>query len=321
MRARVLPTPRARKRCVRDPVRSGRRWDRRRHDHRGSAVQGGLAAQCVTHRSFSGFRYRSTHPTNYEQNEGGGTPADAYLQPPRPRLHPPRLRGRTEEGARRASTQTSVRKSAHTKSTRRAACRRSTAALAAASQRRSSAPDALPGRDRGASCPSPASSSQAGHSAGRALLRSRPGAQVTSPRPREPLPLRRPVSPADVLHERDSSLHVTETVMNVKKGLHIGDNRSACQLTVKSRSLNVTLLVTRPATFRSIGRLALWFIVLPIVGAGADILLPTATTIHSPSRIISIHTLFFLRRNWFSCSRAWWMPVDHHLLAPLQSSF
>jgi hypothetical protein len=31
-----------------------------------------------------------------------------------------RLRGRTEEGARRASTQTSVRKSAHTKSTRRA---------------------------------------------------------------------------------------------------------------------------------------------------------------------------------------------------------
>jgi hypothetical protein len=53
--------------------------------------------------------------------------------------------GRTEEGARRASTQTSVRKSAHTKSTRCAACRRSTAALAAASQRRSSAPDALPG--------------------------------------------------------------------------------------------------------------------------------------------------------------------------------
>jgi hypothetical protein len=57
---------------------------------------------------------------------------------------------------------------------------------------------------RGISCPSPASSSQAGHSAGRALLRSRPGAQVTSPRPREPHPLRRPVSPAAVLRERDS---------------------------------------------------------------------------------------------------------------------
>ena len=62
---------------------------------------------------------------------------------------------------------------------------------------------------RGVSCPSPASSSQTGHSAGRALLRSRPGAQVTSPRPREPHPLRRPVSPADVLRARDSVQSVT----------------------------------------------------------------------------------------------------------------
>jgi hypothetical protein len=31
------------------------------------------------------------------------------------------------------------------------------------------------------------------------MTRSRPGAEVTSPRPREPLSLRQPVSPADVL--------------------------------------------------------------------------------------------------------------------------
>jgi hypothetical protein len=201
--------PRARKRCVRDPVRSGRRWDRRRHDHvQQSPIRrrmsicspdeaqrnpGTIARLATPTPDFTSF-IRAT------KGKGGGTPADAYLQPPRPHLH--RVRGRTEEGARRASTQTSVRKSAHTKSTRRAACRRSTAALAAASQRRSSAPDALPGTRN--SCPSPASSSQAGHSAGRALLRSRPGAQVTSPRPRESHPLHRPVSPADVLHERDS---------------------------------------------------------------------------------------------------------------------
>jgi hypothetical protein len=39
--------------------------------------------------------------------------------------------------------------------------------------------------------------------------RVRPGAQVTSPRPREPHPLRRPVSPADVLRARDSVQSVT----------------------------------------------------------------------------------------------------------------
>src|SRR5208283_1833441 len=49
------------------------------------------------------------------------------------------------------------------------------------------------------SCPSPATKSQTGHHAGRAFSRSRPGAEVTSPRPREPLSLHQPVSPADVL--------------------------------------------------------------------------------------------------------------------------
>src|SRR5208282_946125 len=49
------------------------------------------------------------------------------------------------------------------------------------------------------SCPSPATKSQTGHHAGRAFSRSRPGAEVTSPRPREPLSLRQPELPADVL--------------------------------------------------------------------------------------------------------------------------
>ncbi len=41
-------------------------------------------------------------------------------------------------------------------------------------------------------CPSPAAWPQTGHSAGRTFSRSRPGAKVTSPGPREPLPLRQP---------------------------------------------------------------------------------------------------------------------------------
>jgi hypothetical protein len=130
------------------------------------------------------------------------------LKPPRPHLHPP-ARGaqRRGRGARPAG---------------RAACRRSTTALAAASQRRSSAPDALPGDVVGAHDPDGSkdrallngrypllpvpvqrSSSQTGHSAGRALSRSRPGVTVTSRHPREPHPLHRPVSPADVLPKRD----------------------------------------------------------------------------------------------------------------------
>ena len=56
-------------------------------------------------------------------------------------------------------------------------------------------------------CPSPASFSQTGRSAGRAFYRSRPGAQVTSLRPREPHPLHQPVSPADVLRKRDLILY------------------------------------------------------------------------------------------------------------------
>ena len=73
------------------------------------------------------------------------------------------------------------------------ACRRSTAALAAASQRRRSVPDALPGtrlRRRALpapACPSPAAKPQTGHDAGRAYPRNRPRAEVTSPRPQEPL--------------------------------------------------------------------------------------------------------------------------------------
>jgi hypothetical protein len=81
------------------------------------------------------------------------------------------------------------------------ACRRSTAALAAANQRRRSAParaswDAADiRRYLKRACPSPASSSQTGHGAGRAFCRSRPGTAVTSRRPREPHSPRPPASP------------------------------------------------------------------------------------------------------------------------------
>jgi hypothetical protein len=72
------------------------------------------------------------------------------------------------------------------------ACRRSTAALAAANQRRRSAPAraswdaACFRRYLKRACPSPASFSQTGHGAGRAFSRSPPGTAVTSRRPREP---------------------------------------------------------------------------------------------------------------------------------------
>jgi hypothetical protein len=67
--------------------------------------------------------------------------------------------------------------------------------------------------------PSPAIDSQAGRDAGRAYPRSRPGAKVTSPCPREPHSPHRPVSPADVLHEheRDSAYNVTGIGTNVKE--------------------------------------------------------------------------------------------------------
>jgi hypothetical protein len=81
------------------------------------------------------------------------------------------------------------------------ACRRSTAALAAANQRRRSAParaswDAAHiRRYLKRACPSPASFSQTGHGAGRAFSRSRPGTAVTSRRPREPHSPQPPASP------------------------------------------------------------------------------------------------------------------------------
>jgi hypothetical protein len=133
------------------------------------------------------------------KGKGGGTLADAYLQPPRPHLHPPPRAGEDRGGgAARVHADKCTQVCAHKiHATRRlsafhrgACCRAN-----AAAQLRTRF------LGRGVSCPSPASSSQAGHSAGRALLRSRPGAPVTSPRPREPPPLRRPVSPADVLRK------------------------------------------------------------------------------------------------------------------------
>ena len=141
------------------------------------------------------------------ERKGGGTPADAYLQPPRPHRHPPSLGGGQRRG-RGARPRRQVYANLCTQNPRDAPPvgvppRRLLQRANAAAQLR------MRFLGRGVSCPSPASSSQAGHSAGRALLRSRPGAQVTSPRPREPHPLRRPVSPADVLRERDSPRLVT----------------------------------------------------------------------------------------------------------------
>ena len=48
------------------------------------------------------------------------------------------------------------------------------------------------GRYSASACPSPAIQSQAGHNAGRAFSRSRPGAEVTSPCPQAPLSLHQP---------------------------------------------------------------------------------------------------------------------------------
>jgi hypothetical protein len=84
------------------------------------------------------------------------------------------------------------------------ACRRSTTALAAATERHSSAPERaswdVAQNGRYPSLPVPVQRAPRRPvimPAGR-MTRSRPGAEVTSPRPREPLSLRQPVSPADV---------------------------------------------------------------------------------------------------------------------------
>ncbi len=134
------------------------------------------------------------------RNEGGETPTDAYVQPPHPRLHPP-PRGEQRKGCG-ARPRRQVYASLRTQNPRDAlACRRSTAALAAANQRRRSAParaswDAADiRRYLKRACPSSASCSQTGHGAGRACSRSRPGAKVTSLRPREPHSPRPPASP------------------------------------------------------------------------------------------------------------------------------
>ena len=130
--------------------------------------------------------------------KGCGTPKDAISPTAAPQTSLRGLRKLSASGAARAQ------RGAH-------AYRRSTAALAAANQRHRSAPGALPGTwlKDGRYPPPPVpvqrSQSQTGHDAGRALSRSRPGAMVTSLRPREPRSLRRPVSPAGVLYASETA--------------------------------------------------------------------------------------------------------------------
>jgi hypothetical protein len=132
------------------------------------------------------------------ERKASGTPAGALVHPPH------------QADAARAKR-------------RALACRRSTTALAAANQRRSSAPeraswDAAKTRVLPAlACPSPATKSQTGRHAGRAFSRNRPGAEVTSPHPREPLSPRQPVSPADVLYRSEIGGFVTEIATDVKR--------------------------------------------------------------------------------------------------------
>jgi hypothetical protein len=83
---------------------------------------------------------------------------------------------------------------------------------------------ALPGTGLGRNgrYPLPAVHSAAGYPAGRSscrpgvCTRSRPGAEMTKPHPREPLSLRPPGSPVDVLYGSEMIRDVTETVTNVK---------------------------------------------------------------------------------------------------------
>ncbi len=127
------------------------------------------------------------------------------------------------------------------------ACRRSTTALAAANERYSSTPDTrflgLGRAARSQRFEQPGSKNRALFSGRYPLLpvpvqrasrrpvfmpagripRSRPGAEVTSPRPREPLSLRQPVSPAGVLYMKRDWCFVTDMGTHVKRRLAIRD--------------------------------------------------------------------------------------------------
>jgi hypothetical protein len=92
----------------------------------------------------------------------------------------PRLRGRTEEGARRASSGTRSPVGVPPRHLRQR--------TNAAAQLQHALPGMRPtsGVYLKRACPSPASFSQTGHGAGRAFSRSRPRTEVTSRRPQEP---------------------------------------------------------------------------------------------------------------------------------------
>jgi hypothetical protein len=138
-----------------------------------------LASRSRISRSLSSGRPLRAGPVGSiraTKEKGGGTPADAYLQPPHPQPSSSRLRGRTEAGARRASGGTRSPVGVPP----RLLLRRPNAT--AQLRLRASWDSSLDGCCPPCACPSPASSSQTGHSAGRAYSRSRPGTECKSAR-------------------------------------------------------------------------------------------------------------------------------------------
>jgi hypothetical protein len=178
----------------------------------------------------SGFRKRSCAPRHARKAKPARSSSDE-----RPSVAAAFIRSRSAHKIRRRNADRRVSYRPHRRMRSRAersalACRRSTAVLAAANQRRRSAPEraswdaACSRRYLKRTCPSPATKSQAGHGAGRAFSQSRPGAAVTSRRPREPhSPRAAGVTGCRPLCRARLVTPVAKTVTNVKDRRNISD--------------------------------------------------------------------------------------------------